>query len=99
MVGNAGIFFIAIKKTTIKGIRATGVILKELFKVSVNNSIVASSTSEDTPRPSTINNIKAIINEGVVVQTICFICSNNSEPVTAGAKFVVSESGDILSPK
>ncbi len=30
---------------------------------------------------------------------MCFICSNSSEPAIAGAKFVVSERGDILSPK
>ena len=36
---------------------------------------------------------------GTVVQSMLRICSNKSTPVTAGAKFVVSDKGDILSPK
>ena len=37
--------------------------------------------------------------EGPVVQTICRICVKRSVPVTAGARLVVSDKGDILSPK
>ncbi len=36
---------------------------------------------------------------GVVVQTMARMWVKISMPVTAGARLVVSESGDILSPK
>ena len=40
-----------------------------------------------------------IIKEGIVVYIICFICLNKSTPVNPEAIFVVSDKGDILSPK
>ena len=43
--------------------------------------------------------IKAISRLGPVVQIICLICENKSVPAIAGAKLVVSDKGDILSPK
>ena len=43
--------------------------------------------------------IKVIIIDGMVVKAMYFICVNKSVPAIAGAKLVVSESGDILSPK
>ena len=36
---------------------------------------------------------------GVVVQVMCLMWVKMSMPVTAGARLVVSDSGDILSPK
>ena len=42
--------------------------------------------------------IKAMVNEGIIVQNIDLICVNTSVPAAAGAMFVVSENGDILSP-
>ena len=36
---------------------------------------------------------------GTVVKDMYFMWVNKSVPAIAGAKFVVSESGDILSPK
>ena len=36
---------------------------------------------------------------GIVVNAIYLICVNKSVPAIAGAKFVVSLKGDILSPK
>src|SRR5699024_90000 len=36
---------------------------------------------------------------GTVVHIICLICSYNSLPAAIGARFVVSDSGDSLSPK
>ena len=43
--------------------------------------------------------IIVIIIVGKVVIVIYFICSKRLDSVTAAAKFVVSLSGDILSPK
>ncbi|MNP32898.1 hypothetical protein D3C76_1261020 [compost metagenome] len=40
-----------------------------------------------------------ITSAGTVVYAILRMCVNKDIPATAGAKFVVSESGDILSPK
>ena len=42
---------------------------------------------------------KATARLGVVVQVMCRMWVKMSMPVTAGARLVVSESGDILSPK
>src|SRR3546814_3877160 len=42
---------------------------------------------------------KAISMAGTVVGIMFLMCENRSTPVTAGARFVVSESGDTLSPK
>ena len=39
-----------------------------------------------------------IIKLGIVVQSIALICSKISEPAIAGARFVVSERGESLSP-
>ena len=43
--------------------------------------------------------INVIINVGTVVSVIYFICVYRSLPAIAGARLVVSLSGDILSPK
>ena len=43
--------------------------------------------------------IRVISIDGPVVITIYRICVNRSVPATAGARFVVSDMGDILSPK
>ena len=40
-----------------------------------------------------------MINEGIVVYIIYLMCVNKSVPAIAGARFVVSDKGDILSPK
>ena len=53
--------------------------------------------SLDRPRNKKIT--KAINRLGPVVQIICLICENRSVPAIAGARFVVSDKGDILSPK
>ena len=42
---------------------------------------------------------KAIIKPGIVVYIICLICTNKSVFVNPEARLVVSDSGDILSPK
>ena len=50
-------------------------------------------------RPMPANRISARPKLGAVVQTMWRMWVNSSEPATAGARLVVSESGDILSPK
>ena len=48
---------------------------------------------------STEYKIALIMNAGIVVQLMFFICSNKSTLTILAAKFVVSDKGDILSPK
>ena len=50
-------------------------------------------------RPMPANRISATAKLGAVVRTMWRMWANSSEPATAGARLVVSESGDILSPK
>ena len=45
------------------------------------------------------NIINVMIMDGMVVYIMYLICVIKSVPAIAGAKFVVSERGDILSPK
>ena len=49
--------------------------------------------------PITKNMSKVMTIEGIVVIDIYFMCSIKLLPLTDGARFVVSERGDILSPK
>ncbi|CAM5191738.1 hypothetical protein LSPH26S_02237 [Lysinibacillus sphaericus] len=49
--------------------------------------------------PINPNATSVMINAGIVVYSICFIWSNKSVFVKPAARFVVSDKGDILSPK
>ncbi len=49
--------------------------------------------------PATPNSTTAARKLGAVVQSMCRMWTKSSVPATAGARFVVSDSGDILSPK
>ena len=42
---------------------------------------------------------RAMTIDGMVVAIIARMCEYRSVPATAGARFVVSDRGDILSPK
>ena len=57
----------------------------------------SASTSPRSPRAVKI--ASAQTKEGIVVHNMWRMCSNSSAPATAGARLVVSDSGDILSPK
>ena len=61
--------------------------------------IVKSSSFPEYLNPRIRKKMIEMMYEGPVVKIMCLICSNNVEPAMAGARFVVSESGDILSPK
>jgi hypothetical protein len=72
--------------------------------VSLSTSITACTRTSDSgpalcPRPSQAYNTSAIKIAGVTVQTMCLMCSINVAPAIAGARFVVSDKGYILSPK
>ena len=61
--------------------------------------IPLAESGKSAPKPMTTNKIRVIIILGTVVHNIYWICSNKLVPAIAGARFVVSERGDILSPK
>ena len=50
-------------------------------------------------RPAPANRTSAAAMLGPVVHTMCRMCVNRSVPATAGARLVVSDRADILSPK
>ena len=50
-------------------------------------------------KPKIKNKINAMIIDGTVVNVMYLIWVNKSVPAIAGAKLVVSDNGDILSPK
>ena len=64
-----------------------------------NANTLSASPSPPWTNPTIRNTINAIDILGTVVQSMCLICVNKSVPAIAGAKLVVSERGDILSPK
>ena len=99
MVGIGGNFLLAIIKSII-----TGTNMKTLIeKFSLKSCKVISKFDEvlevSILKPITVNRIRAITMLGKVVHIICPMCPNKSVPATAGARLVVSDRGDILSPK
>ena len=101
ITGIVGFFFIDPNKTITGGNKTNKFQLNILFNVS--NIIVTFSGvtafPEEMLNPINVYTIEAKINAGPVVQTICPICSYKVVPAAIGAKFVVSDNGDILSPK
>ncbi len=99
IVGSGGIFLYAIYRTTTSGISANKEILKLPLSVTINACSVSLSAWVSVPSPTMAKRNSAIVNEGPVVHAMWRMCVNISVSTTAGARFVVSESGDILSPK
>ena len=99
MVGMGGNFLLAMIKRII-----TGRSIKTLIEKLSLSSCKVTSKFDDVLKvsilsPITANKISAITMLGNVVHTICPMCPNKSVPATAGARLVVSDRGDILSPK
>ena len=99
IVGIGGTFLYAIANTTASGSNAQGVTLNAESRVVFSTPSAALSAATSAPNPIEANIISAIKNDGKVVHAICWMCVNRSVPTTAGARFVVSDRGDILSPK
>ena len=88
-----------IRTITVTGTKNNqGLILKAL-SISPSITEVSASPLTFSVSPIIIKIIKVTINVGTVVYAIYFMCVNKSVPAMAGAKFVVSDIGDILSPK
>src|SRR5690606_8208538 len=93
-----GVFFKIKKITTIGTIKSQGVMTKDSSIVD-NNDAVSGIVEVSRFSPIIVNKIKVIIKVGTVVSVMYRMWVNRSVPAIAGAKFVVSLNGDILSPK
>ena len=62
-------------------------------------SLVSIESVMSVVKPITANTISAIVSEGKVVTIKYFTCENKLTPTVDDARIVVSESGEILSPK
>ena len=97
--GAALIFLYIIKITTSGTIKSIGDIKNFSFIMSEILSEFSTIWPEFKLKPMKVNIRRQIIIEGSAVNDKYLIWENKSLPETAGAKLVVSESGDILSPK
>ena len=97
--GRAGVFLI-IRISTPIGTRKSHGLITNLFSIAESKlftlSIFWSFSNES---PTTKKMISVMIKVGTVVYIMYRICVNKSVPAIAGARFVVSDRGDILSPK
>ena len=94
-----GGLFLIIRSMTVPGtIKSQGVIVN--FSSIANISVSVSAAPDvDWVRLKIKNTTRVIMILGMVVRVMYLICENNSPPAIAGAKFVVSLSGESLSPK
>ena len=99
MVGMAGTFLKASANNTATGNNIYQAMWNWSCKVlrKVNSSV--SVTSLSAPSAKIENKIKLMTKLGMVVHIKFCIWGNNSLPATEGAKLVVSDKGDNLSPK
>src|SRR5882757_6050675 len=81
-------------KTRMSGDNAHGVITKCWLRP---DSIAEASKSPGRPKRAKPTTERP--NAGTDVHRVSRICSNKSEPAAAVARFTVSDSGDVLSPK
>ena len=98
--GIAGIFKIEAPITSIGGTTHQSVTGNSVAIIILMASILVESIElPENFIPQNKRITIKIAKEGPVVQHIALIWSKRDEPATAGARFVVSERGDILSPK
>ena len=91
--------FREIKKPVIIGtINSQSEILKLTFSDAANSAICPESF-DVLVNPAMVNIVRVIKIEGTVVNIIYRICENNGVCVTEEARTVVSDRGEILSPK
>ena len=96
----AGNFFADIAMTRMGGIRHARDTGNSVFiTVCIAKIRVASRVPPENLNPQAIKIAQYIKYVGPVVHSIARMWSKISPPDTAGARLVVSESGDILSPK
>ena len=84
---------------TVAGTRNNHGLMLNAPSMAANLSEISGEPDEVMLNPMIKNAIKAMVIEGMVVMSMYLMWSNKSAPAMAEAKFVVSESGEILSPK
>src|SRR5690606_29974735 len=97
--GAAGIF-LRIMATTIAGTRKRSGLRLNDASIAVRITLGSRATSVvSSVNPHTMKIISAITSDGTVVYSMYCTWVKRLVPAIAGARFVVSDSGDILSPK
>ncbi len=93
-----GVFFRIIKITP-NGTKNNQPLILKVASMLLRIDWVSASPEVSIVRPNTTKTISVTTSVGTVVSSIYLIWVNKSPPAMAGARFVVSLSGDILSPK
>ena len=100
MAGTAGTFNAEVKSTSTAGTRAMTLILKFAPRVSrISSMLLRSALAEAFLMPSTVYRIRQITVAGTVVYIMEPMWSYRGVPDISAATLVVSDRGDILSPK
>lgn len=100
IVGSAGVFKTSMAMTRNMGMRGSRPIWKWLANPAIYSlSVVGSYVPTEYRLPMMANITSVMIQAGIVLKHIERICPYNVPFAIAGARFVVSEKGDILSPK
>ncbi len=94
----AGIFLYIIQPVAIGTMRSQRLRLNFDDKAKVKAE-VSNDAAEGTRKPAARKIISVMVKEGTVVIVIYLICVNKGVPQSEEARTVVSDNGDILSPK
>ena len=94
-----GSVFLTISPITITGTKNNHPETLKEAEIAMSKSFVFTSPFTSTVSPNIINKISVKIYVGIVVNVMYLMCVNKSVPAIAGARFVVSDIGDNLSPK
>ena len=86
-------------KIIIIGMENNHPFILNVLEIVFNISSVFSPVASLKLSPIIKKMISVMINDGIVVYVMYLMCVNKSVPEDTGARFVVSERGDILSPK
>jgi hypothetical protein len=97
--GKAGMRITTSPITSAAGSSRCGPMAKRSRSAVVIPSSCAVSVGAGIVSPTTAKSTSASTMLGMVVHSMWRMCVNRSVPATAGARFVVSDSGESLSPK
>ena len=97
-VRNAGTFLYIIKMVA-AGISSSHKEMLNVEAICALSAAISIFADEGTIKPATVNMIAQIISVGMFVMSIYLICLYKSTPEMLEDRYVVSESGEILSPK
>ncbi len=84
--------------TTASG-RSVHKLMLKIDSMTSSTTVKSMGTTTSSRSPINAYNARAMRIEGIVVDIMLLMWVIRSVPATAGARFVVSDSGEILSPK